>query len=131
METKHIVTGLPRFASTKMQKVCNACQFGKQARQPFVQDRNVSTRPLEVVHSDIWGLTKTRSLAGSNYYVTFIDDYSRKVWMYFMKAKSEVFNHLKNFKNQVEKESGVYIKCLQSNGGGEYFSNEFSNFLDN
>ena len=99
METKHIVTGLPRFASTKMQKVCNACQFGKQTRQPFVQDRNVSTRPLEVVQLDVWGPTKTKSLAGSSYYVTFIDDYSQKVWVYFMKAKSEVFDHFKKFKN--------------------------------
>ena len=131
MDSKHIVTGLPRFTSLEMQKVCNACQFGKQARQPFSQDRNVSTRPLEVVHLDVWDPTKTRSLVGSSYYVTFIDDYSRKVWVYFMKAKSEVFDHFKKFKNQVEKETSMYIKCLRPDGGGEYFSHEFSNFLDN
>ena len=116
MEAKRIVIGLPRFASIEMQKVYSACQFGKQARQPFVQDRNVSTRPLEVVHSDVWGPTKTKSLVGSSYYVTFIDDYSRKVWVYFMKAKSEVFDHFKKFKNQVEKEMGMYIKCLRLDG---------------
>ena len=102
MESKRIVTGLRRFASSKMKKICNVCQFGKQARHPFVQDRNVSGQLLEVVHSDVSGPTKTRSLARSNYYVTFIDDYSRKVWVYFMKAKSEVFDHFKKFKNQVE-----------------------------
>ena len=103
----------------------------KQARHPFVQDRNVSGQLLEVVHLDVWGPTKTRSLAGSNYYVTFIDDYSRKVWVYFMKAKSEVFDLFKKFRNQVKKETSQYIKCLQSNGGGEYFSHEFNRFLDN
>ena len=84
-----------------------------------------------MVHLDVWGPTKTRSLAGSSYYVTFIDDYSQKVWVYFMKAKSEVFDHFKKFKNQVEKETGMYIKCLRSDGGGEYFYHEFNNFLDN
>ena len=122
MESKRIVTGLPGFASSKMQKICDACQFGKQARHPFVQDRNVSGQLLEVLHSDVWGPTKTKSLARSTYYVTFIDDYSRKVWVYFMKAKSEVFDHFKKFKNQVEKEIGQYIKCLRSDGRGEYFS---------
>ena len=84
-----------------------------------------------MVHSDFCGPIKTRSLAGSSYYATFIDDYSRKVWVYFMKAKSEVFDHFKKFKNQVEKETGQYIKCLRLDGGGEYFSHEFNRFLDN
>ena len=78
----------------------------------------------------MWGPTRTKSLAGSNYYVTFIDDHTRKVLLYFMKAKSKVFQHFKHFKNMVEKETGVQIKCLRSDGGGEYFSNEFSRFLD-
>ena len=72
MESKRIMTVLPRFASLEMQKICDACQFGKQARHPFVQDRNVSGQLLEVVHSDVWGPTKTRSLAGSSYYVAVI-----------------------------------------------------------
>ena len=47
-----------------------------------------------------------------------------------MKEKSEVFQHFKNFKAMVEKETRMYIKCLRLDGGGEYFSNEFSKFLD-
>ena len=47
-----------------------------------------------------------------------------------MKAKREVLQHFKHFKNIVEKEIGMQIKCLRSDGGGEYFSNEFSRFLD-
>ena len=76
MKTNPIVLGLPRFGSTiDMQKVCSKCQFEKQARHPFFQDRTVNTRPLEVVHINVWGLTKAKSLAGSSYYVTFINDY--------------------------------------------------------
>ena len=129
MQTQGIVTGLPNFKTADMQKVCEACQFGKQSRHAFAKERNVSENPLEVIHSDVWGPTKSTSMAGSNYYVTFIDDHNRKVWLYCMKAKSEVFEHFKHFKMMVEKEIGMHIKCLRSYGGGEYFSNEFSRFL--
>jgi hypothetical protein len=61
--------------------------------------------------------------------VSFIDDHTRKVWVYFMKHKGEVFQHFLNFKAMVEKEKGVSIKCLRSDGRGEYFSNEFSEYL--
>jgi transposase InsO family protein len=46
-----------------------------------------------------------------------------------MKHKSEVFQKILNFKTMVEKEKGMNIECLRSNGGGEYFSNEFSEYL--
>ena len=78
----------------------------------------------------MWGPTRTASLAGSSYYVSFINDHTRKVWLYCMKAKSEVFQHFKHFKAIVEKETRMYIKCLRLDGGGEYFPNEFSRFLD-
>ena len=113
-----------------MQKVYATSQFGKQARHSFSHGRNVSTRFLDVIHSDDWGPTKTKYLVGSSYYVTFIDDHSQKVWIYFMKAKNEVFEHFKIFKNQVEKEMGMYMKCLQYDGGIEYFSHEIDRFLD-
>ncbi len=46
-----------------------------------------------------------------------------------MKHTSEVFQHFLNFKAMVVKEKGVSIKCLRFDGGGEYFSNEFSEYL--
>ena len=73
--------------------------------------------------------SKAASIGGYHYFVTFIDDDNRKVWMYFMKKKSEVFGHFKAFKAMVEKETGLQIKCLRSEGGGEYLSNEFARFL--
>jgi hypothetical protein len=46
-----------------------------------------------------------------------------------MKHKGEMFQQFLNFKTMVEKEKGMSIKCLMSDGGGEYFSNEFSEYL--
>jgi hypothetical protein len=81
-----------------------------------------------MIHSYVW-TTKTESIGGCKYYVSFIDDHTRKVWVYFMKHKGEVFQHFLNFKAMVEKEKGVSTKCLRFDGGGEYFSNAFSEYL--
>jgi len=81
-----------------------------------------------MIHSDVW-TTKTESIGGCKYYVSFIDDHTRKVWVYFMKHEGEVFQQFLNFKAMVEKDKGVSIKCLRSDGGGEYLSNEFSEYL--
>jgi hypothetical protein len=75
----------------------------------------------------VW-TTKIVSIGRCKYYVNFIDDHIRKVWVY-MKHKGQAFQHFLSFKAMVEKEKGVSIKCLRSNGRGEYFSNEFSKYL--
>ena len=93
MQSKELVTGLPVFKVVEMQKICEACQFGKQAKGVFPHDKHVSKNVLHLVHSDVWGLAKTASMGGCWFYVTFIDDHTRKVWVYFMKEKSEVFTH--------------------------------------
>jgi transposase InsO family protein len=81
-----------------------------------------------MIHSDVW-TTKTKSIGGCKYYVSFIDDHTKKVWVYFMKHKGEVFQKNLNFKAMLEKEKGVSIKCLRSDGGGKYFSKEFNEYL--
>jgi hypothetical protein len=60
--------------------------------------------------------------------VTFIDDFSRKTWIFFMKTKDEVFSWFQEFKAQVENQIGNKIKVLRSNNGGEYTSNDFKYF---
>jgi hypothetical protein len=53
---------------------------------------NRSKGILDLVHLDVCGPMSTVSIGGFNYYVSFIDDYSRKTWIYFMKTKDEVFS---------------------------------------
>jgi len=57
---------------------------------------------LALVHTNVWGLALVKSLGGSQYYVTFIDDTTRKVWVYFLKNKSDVFYVFKRWKQEVE-----------------------------
>lgn len=61
-----------------------------------------------------------RSLRGYEYLVTFIDDYSKKTWVYFLKTKDEVFSGFQEFKALVENAIGKKIKVLCSDNKGEY-----------
>jgi transposase InsO family protein len=67
-------------------------------------------------------------ISGYVYYVYFIDDYSHKTWVYFLKSKDEVFSNFKEFKALIENLSERKIKILRSDNGGEHTSKEFVNF---
>ena len=68
------------------------------------------------------------SLSRYLYYVVFIDDHSRKTWIYFLKTKDGVLTRFQEFKAQVENLTGRRIKVLRLNNGGEYTSKDFSDF---
>ena len=70
------------------------------------------------------------SHGGAHYFVSFIDDYSRKVWVYFMKHKSDVFSIFKKWKVKIENQTGRKIKYLRADNGQEYRENEFLAFCE-
>ena len=76
MQSKELVTGLPIFKVVEVQKICEACQFGKQVEGAFPHDKHVSRNVFELVHSHVWGPAKTASMARCRFYVTFIDDHT-------------------------------------------------------
>jgi transposase InsO family protein len=67
-------------------------------------------------------------LSEYEYYVTFIDDHSRKTWIYFMRTKNEVLSWFQEFKALLENQTGRKIKTLRSDNGGEYTSKAFKDF---
>jgi hypothetical protein len=72
----------------KPEMICEGCIFGKKHRESFPVGKSYRAKdPLEIVHSDICGPMKTTSIGGSTYFLTFIDDFSRKTWIYFLKHK--------------------------------------------
>ena len=70
------------------------------------------------------------SLGKSNYFLLLIDDFSRKMWLYFLKQKYEAFGAFKKFKAFVEKQCGHEIKALSSNSRGKFTSSEFKKFCE-
>jgi transposase InsO family protein len=110
---------------------CTACIQGKQHRAPIpkVSHTKPSTELLHIVHSDICGPMSTASLGGSRYFATFIDDCSRRVWVYFLNHKSDLLTAFKQYKALVENQSHKRIKVLRTDNGGEYISHQMQSFL--
>jgi hypothetical protein len=80
------------------------------------------------VHTYVWGPTQVSYLGGSHYYVTFIDDATRKTWVYSFRQKYVVFDTFKKWKALVENETGKRLKCLRSDNGGEYCNKYFDDY---
>lgn len=68
-------------------------------------------------------------MSGAGYFVTFIDDFLRKVWLYALKSKGECFQRFKEFKALVETQSKHKIKAFRSDNGGEFISKAFIHFV--
>ena len=77
--------------------------MGKQNRDKFSSGKYISIGILEYIYSYLWGPTWVKSHSGYSYFVTFIDDYSRKVCMFFFISMDEVFGRFKKWKTMVEK----------------------------
>jgi histone deacetylase 1/2 len=79
----------------------------------------VSNNPLDLVFSDVWGPAPT-SVGKSNYYVSFIDYFSKFTWIFLLRHKSKVFQRFHDFQNLVERLFNRKIVAMQTNWGGEY-----------
>jgi hypothetical protein len=104
-----MVHGLPNISSPK--GVCGRFVLGKHHREMFEKGKAWHAKePLQLIHSDICGPLETPSLSHAIYFLTFIDNFSKKSWVYFPKHKSETFTKFQEFKSFAEKESGKSIK---------------------
>ena len=112
-----VVTGLPEIKENQ-EGVCRGCTKGKNVKNPFTSSDNKAKGVLDIIHSDVCGPMAASSLSRYVYYVTFIDDYSRKTWIYLLKSK--------DFKVLIENHCEKKIKTLRSDNGGEFTSGEFN-----
>ena len=83
---------------------------------------------MKLINSYVCGPIPSTYLSGYEYYFTFIDDYSIKTWIYFLKTKNEVFSKFKEFKALIENHSEIRIKTIRTYNGEEYTSKEFESF---
>ncbi|KAL0556644.1 hypothetical protein IC582_005158 [Cucumis melo] len=103
--------------------ICEVCILAKHHRDSFPTGKAWrASKPLELIHTDWCGPMRTTTNGGNRYFITFIDDFSRKLWIYFLKEKSEALVCFKSFKAFTENQSGYKIKTLRSDRGGEYIA---------
>jgi len=108
---------------------CESCIMCKLARKPFTPNTTSrATEPLQLVHSDICGPLET-AIGGGQYMLLFIDDSTRHTDEYILKYKSESLEKFKEWKALREKESGKQVKQFRTDGGGEYTSKKFAEYL--
>ena len=118
------------FSENDKLKFCEGCLESKMSRKPFKSVGGIKkTRKLQIVHSDVCGPMSIQSFTGKLYFVTFIDDYSRCVKIYFIRKKSEVLAKLKEFEVAATNDAGYKIGTLRTDNGGEYTSRELEEYL--
>ena len=96
-------------------------------KRPFSGKGLRANQPLELIHSDVCGPMNVKARGGYEYFITFIDDYSRYGYVYLMQHKSDTFEKFKEYRAEVENQLGKTIKTLRSDRGGEYLDNDFKN----
>lgn len=129
MSKNKMASGLPDFTHPK--NVYKGCLMSKQARRPFPSHTSfIAKECLELIHGDICGPISPPTQSGNKYFLLFVDDFSRAMWVYMLKTKDEALIHFKKFKALVEKESGQVIKVLRTDKGGEFCSNELTKLCE-
>ena len=98
---------------TKHEGVCKGCAKGKNTKKTFQSSENKAKGILEIIHFDVCSPMSSISLSGYVYCVSFINDFSRKTWIYFMKNKDRVFNKFKEYKALIENHTEKNIKTFQ------------------
>jgi hypothetical protein len=111
--------------------VCEEYVQAKQQKNNFSKDVGSKSKAiLEFIYSDVCGPLWVDSIGGNRYFVTFIDDFSRKLWTYLIKKKNEVIEVFPKFKSMFERQSGLKLKILRTDGGGEYVLKEFDRLCE-
>ena len=97
--------------------VCKGCAKGKNTKKTFPSSKGKAKGILEIIHTDVCGPMSSSSLRGYVYYVSCIDYFSRKTWVYFIKNKDEVFSNFKEFKALIKNHTEKKIKSFRSDNG--------------
>ena len=119
---------IPKCDIVKNSK-CQTCVQAKQPRKPFkALESEKNLAPLDLIHSDLCEMNGVLTKGGKKYFLTFIDDATRYCYVYLLKSKDEALNYFRIYKAEVENQLEKKIKRLRDDRGGEYISNDFSNF---
>ena len=125
------VKGMDLGSSTmNIPTTCHGCELGKSTRKPFPGSATKKTsRILEIVHSDLAGPMQTKSIQGSSYIATFVDDHSRHAVVYFLRSKDQFAAALQKFLSWAETQTSDKLRALHSDRGGEYMAANVKDIL--
>ncbi|GFX97790.1 retrovirus-related Pol polyprotein from transposon TNT 1-94 [Trichonephila clavipes] len=123
------VKGIPRL-NDNGKTHCIPCKLAKSKRVSFKKTGAVrSKRPLELLHMDLCGPMPTESQGGNKYFLSIIDDYSRKVTVFPIRNKSDVFHTFIRFYKRAERFLSKKVIAVRTDGGLEFCNKDMDNFL--
>ena len=129
--SKDLVIGLPKLEFER-NKLCETCQKGKQTKSTFKPINVVSTsRPLELLHMDLFGPSRTMSLGGNYYGLVIVDDYSLFTWTLFIVTNDTVYFAFKKFSKMIQNEKGCRISTIKSDHGANFRMRGLINSMKN
>src|SRR5204863_3701924 len=114
-----MVTGINSLPSNELGP-CTGCAKGKHSQSPFPQQASHAESILELLHMDLQGPMPTSSWSGYRYTLGIVDDNSRRSWKFFQKHKDEASDNIEAFITEVENQSGLTVKQIRIDGGGEF-----------
>jgi hypothetical protein len=107
---------------------CRACVRAKQSHKLFKSMEENSQAPLDLVHSDLCEINEILTREANKYFIIFINYATKYCQLYLVKTKYEACNCFKIYKTKVENQLEKKIGRVRSDRGGEYLSNEFSEY---
>nr|GFA82742.1 retrovirus-related Pol polyprotein from transposon TNT 1-94 [Tanacetum cinerariifolium] len=106
---------------------CENCVLGKSTRVSFGRGEYTTEGVIDYLHADLWGPSQVESMSGCHYFLSIVDNYSRRMWVHFLRHKNEAFNKFKEWKQLVENQIGRKLKKLRTDNGLEFCNQEFNN----
>ena len=127
---RKLVNGLPEI-KFEPDRLCDACQKGKQVKTSFKSKQLVCTsNALELILMDLFGPSRNRSIGVNYYALVLLDDYSRYTWIFFIPTKNDTFKVFKKIANVIQNEKDLRIKSIRSYHGGEFQNAIFETFCE-
>ncbi|CAN0838933.1 Retrovirus-related Pol polyprotein from transposon TNT 1-94 [Linum grandiflorum] len=128
LSSLNLVRGLPSFPRSK-EFFCKSCVLGKQTKTSFKSSSLISTsKPLELIHMDLFGPTNISSYGGKNFAFVLVDDFTRYSWVFFLRNKSDCFKTFRSFVLSLQSSFPFPLASIRSDHGGEFSSESFDSF---
>ena len=105
--------------------------MGKQIKNSFKNKIFISTtRPLELLHTDLFGPSRTPSRGGKSYAYVIVDDFSKYTWVLFLSQNNKAFYEFSKFYTKLQNEKGFAITCIRSDHGREFENIDFEEYCN-
>lgn len=120
-ETIKVYPAVPDFSMRTLNDIfCPDCQIAKAKRAPVQKSNRITTRALELVHMDVLGPMRMKSLGGRSYVLGIVDDFTAYSDIFVLSKRSQVYDALCEYIGRTERTTGLSLQSIRLDGAGEH-----------